>query len=206
MRYFLFDASVVHHFYIPNAKYKKVLDYLLSENQRGQSFFYLPSFCVAEVLNSFAKYRFRFKTLTAEKYKEVRDNFLDHVRYRKLFYCYDLHRYHNLNSDDVFEIEHSYDTEYTATETTFGDDLETIGKMLKEKDKNDSISKHYLSTYDILLISMGMELRRILKKNIYMLTKDKRLYNVCNEGFNQGKRFARPLHLPQLTVQFLSRL
>lgn len=90
------------------------------------------------------------------------------------------------------------------TETKFGDDLNTISKLLEEKGLDGNIGHFYLSTYDILIISMGMELKRILKDNVFIVTKDERLAKINNEGINRGERFAKALYLPNITISDLN--
>lgn len=64
MTYLLFDASAAVAIYYPAKPYlKRIADYLLVSKTQKKSFFYIPSFCIAEVLNVFAKYHYRLKEL-----------------------------------------------------------------------------------------------------------------------------------------------
>jgi hypothetical protein len=130
--------------------------------ERGD-FYYIPQFCIAEVFNTFAKWRYctsesdksdkRNTTLTPDQYKQVNESFKILIRDRLVLYAYDLHRYHNLNCDKIFETEHTI-----------------------QREKN----KGWLSTYDILIIAMAMELQRIHgKNNIKILSCDERLVKIA---------------------------
>ncbi len=155
MKYYLIDTSAFVYA-IENAG-KTKLDFF-QEKALGQAFLYIPQFCITEVLNTFAKYCFRdYKNgkLDEKIYNEWRGNFIKAVHDRNLLYAYDLHRYHNINSDKIFKEEH----------TT------PIGKK-----------EGYLSSLDILIIAMGIELCYIHgKENVTILTRDGRLNRIGNK-------------------------
>ena len=153
MKYYLIDTSAFVYS-IENLGKTKI-DFF-SEKALNKAFLYLPQFCVTEVLNTFARCFFQKKSIpTEEIYKEWCVNFLDAIRNRKLIYVYDLHRYHNLNTDPIIIKEHT--TPLTGKE-------------------------RYLSSFDILIIAMAMELSKIHIENneVILLTRDGRLKRIAN--------------------------
>ena len=132
----------------------------------GVAVIFIPAFCVAEVLNTFARWWYRERSVfaTADEYNFVRQTFIKHVHDRKFFYSYDLTRYHNLNCGKVFHKEHK-------TKLTRGT---------------------YLSAFDILVIAMGMELKRICGDEIHLLTKDYRQYEIAGKAMDFPKAYFWP--------------
>ena len=148
----------------------------------GRVFFYLPTFCVAEVFNIFAKYHYRKQLLSPELYQETCDKFSEHIHDRHTFYCYDLNRYHNLNLSRrrVYRTEHETLTEYEAVganpRTTSED---KVREMYRAKFPKRSIGSHYLSGADLLVIAMNLELIRIVGERVYLVTKDRRMVEIA---------------------------
>lgn len=125
----------------------------IEEKENGEAFLYLPQFCVTEILNAYGRFFWEEGKLDSEDYTKWRGAFLKLVRDRKTIYCYDLHRYHIKNADKVFKVEHTIDR---------------IGSPL--------------SSFDILIIAMGIELKKIHPHNdVIILTRDKQLKKVSNE-------------------------
>jgi len=152
MKYYLIDASALVYG-IRNLGNTKT-DFFI-EQATKRALLYVPQFCVAEVLNAFARVFYKDQSVGEETYIEWRDVFIKAIHNRRILYCYDLHRYHNLNTDKVFEIEHT--TSYNPKR------------------------KNYLSALDILIIAMGMELRRIHPPDdVSVLTRDGRLHKISN--------------------------
>lgn len=150
MIYYLFDASALILFY---QKADKQLDDIFIRKAKNEAFVYLPQFCVPEVFNAFEKIHFREKSISLDIYKAYCEGFKKDVMSRSVIYCYDLHRYHNLNSHEIIKYEH------------------TIPYQAGEKS---------LSALDILVISMGVELMRIHPpKNVFLVTADKRMRTIC---------------------------
>ncbi|MDE2028092.1 MAG: hypothetical protein KGJ11_06095 [Candidatus Omnitrophica bacterium] len=205
-RAFLFDASAVTHYYIHNPKFADVLAFLLSIKESEGANFFIPSFCVAETLNTFAKHHYRWNLLDADLYKKIREDFVDSVHNRKLFYSYDLNRYHNLNAEEIFPLEHTINTEFVFVDgekpsgKTMADrekDLDRLQQKLK--DQGVDFGKHYLSTFDVLLIAMAKELRRFFgESNTFIVTKDQRLSKICEEI-----RICKAIYLPATTIESL---
>ena len=107
--------------------------------------------------------------------------FIKHIHDREFFYSYDLNRYHNVGLDKIIEYEHTVKTEYTYTGLPVNSTSADIEKALKNKNIYDKISKYYLSTYDLLIISMGRELKNIFGNEVYLLSNDERLVLISSK-------------------------
>ena len=152
MIYYLFDASALILFY---QKANKKLDEIFVSKAKNESFIYVPQFCVPEVFNTFARLYYRDKKISEDIYNQYCVAFKEHVSSRKVIYCYDLHRYHNLNAHQLFIYDHTIPYDHIN-------------------------STKSLSTLDILIISMGMELKRIHPpQDVFLVTADKRMQTVC---------------------------
>lgn len=159
MKYYLVDASA---FIYAMEKLGQTKRNFFIEKANGTAFLYMPQFCVTEVLNTFARFFYRDKKIGGALYDEWRTQFIEAIRNRRILYCYDLHRYHNLNADKVYEIEHK---------------------------ENYRTNEKPLSAFDILVIAMGVELKKIHSPNeVCILTRDRRLRNISNtnEEFAQA--------------------
>ena len=100
------------------------------------------------------------------------------------------------------DIEHTTETEFDATGLPVGTDTAVLNKKLKQNNPRDHIGKYYLSTLDILIIAMGMELKRIHGTEIHLLTKDKRLALISSK---KPQIFPKPHYWPKLKVSELPR-
>jgi predicted nucleic acid-binding protein len=154
--YYLLDASAFCRFAENiNNPQSQIEHNILSKNLEGY-FYYIPQFCIAEVFNTFAKWHYAQKRINETRYKELRETFKTLISNRLVLYPYDLHRYHNLNCDKIFPIEH-------------------ITPHSKPK-------KGKLSTFDILIIAMALELQLIHgKENITVLSCDTRLLEISKK-------------------------
>jgi len=153
MNYYLIDASAFVYA-VENVNRTKI-DFFM-EKAEGTAFLYVPQFCVAEVLNTYARLFFRENRIAGKLYTEWRNEFLKAIRSRRTLYCYDLHRYHNLNADRIYRKEH---------------------RMPYQGNENS------LSAFDILIIAMGMELKKIHSPNeVTILTRDIRLRTISNSS------------------------
>lgn len=110
---------------------------------------------MTEVFNVFARFFFRDKKIKdAKLYTKWRSDFIQTIHDRNIIYCYDLHRYHNLNAHKVYGLEHK--TPYARGEKP-------------------------LYAPDILVIAMGMELKKIHTPSLVtILTRDCRLKRISN--------------------------
>lgn len=183
---YLLDSSVILEFYQPKALYENEASYMHSLDLRtyisaqkfeNKAILFIPSFCVAEVRNKLAIWYHRGKNVFKSKghYMTAFGTFVNHIRRRKFFYCYDLNRYHNLNTDEIVDIEHTTETEFQVTGLPKGTNPRKINEKLKEKNRYDHIGRYYLSGLDILVIAMGMELKKTHGTEIHLLTNDKRM-------------------------------
>ncbi len=197
--YFVFDASAAVHYYIKKDEFHETLAFLMALRQNRQAFFFLPSICVVEVFNTFAKHHYRYKILSKVLYDQIREDFINAIHDRAIFYCYDLNRYHNLNTETILPIEHTTDTEFHAinrfpagaTQLEIEESLEQITQDLKKQHYN--FSQHYLSGYDVL-VTKALELRRFFgEKKVFIVTKDKRLAKIAKTG-----KFANVINLNEI--------
>lgn len=201
-KYFLFDASAAVHYYIESERYKPALSLLFAKRAEGRAFFFLPTFCVAEVFNFFAKHAYRKHIIHEALYNEICTRFREHIHNRQVFYCYDLNRYHNLNLEweHVYRTEHETDTEYQKLEinpaTTNDEDV----RRLYMEHFRASPSSHYLSGFDLLILGMAIELTRNFGERVYIVTRDNRLAQVAQRVLIKqiGSTDARPLKVVNL--------
>jgi len=209
---YLFDASVVAEFYRPKISHRstsaykrnrKIINYITKQKTEGKAILFIPSFCIAEVRNVLAKWHFRRRNIfkSQKQYETVFGTFVAQVRDRKFFYSYDLNRYHNLNTTLVTKIEHTTNTEFDASGLPIGTDERTVNAKLKKKNSEDYISKYYLSSFDILIIAMGMELKMITGEEVYLLNYDKRLTLISSKR----EEFPKPLYWPELRITNLPK-
>ncbi|MDR2192736.1 MAG: hypothetical protein LBO62_07665 [Endomicrobium sp.] len=153
--YYLLDSSAFCRFCDNMMSKAEITHHIINKANDGY-FYYMPQFCIAEVFNTFAKWYYAEKRIDETKYKELCNLFKSLIHNRNIIYPYDLHRYHNLNCDRIFPIEH----------TT------PHGKPKKGK----------LSTFDILTIAMALELQLITgDENITILSCDSRLLEISKK-------------------------
>lgn len=151
MKYYLIDTSA---FVYAIENLDKIKNNFFMEKANGAAFLYMPQFCIPEVFNTFARFFYRDKKIGGELYTKWRGEFIKAIKDRRIIYCYDLHRYHNLNTQKIYKLEHTIP--YSAKEDA-------------------------LSTFDILIIAMGIELKKIHPSNdISILTRDGRLHRISN--------------------------
>ena len=160
MNYYLIDTSA---FIYAIENLDTIKRNFFIEKANGLAFLYMPQFCVPEVFNTFARFLYRDKKIGGALYTKWRGEFIKAIHDRRIIYCYDLHRYHNLNTHKIFKYEHA--TPYIGKESS-------------------------LSAFDILVIAMGMELKRVHhSNNVFVLTRDGRMCRISN----MDKRFAQAL-------------
>jgi len=167
--YILFDANVVAAYYLPrstqSSKVAERAQILIDSVRSGASrhFFYIPNFCIAEVFSVFMKYAFgtwnkqvkRAKgPIDKRVYKSLKDQFHEDIHNGKLFYHYELSRYHVLGINVVAPIDHHY-------KITKGPDTIPMG------------------TFDHLIISMSIHLAHIHgSENVLIVSADDRLTDI----------------------------
>ena len=183
MKYYLIDTSAVVYRYIPSTILTPKINRLIQQRQDGKAFLFMPNFCIAEVFNTFAKYRFRYrkpKKISQEKYEESHENFAEAIQNAKLIYHYELNRYHILNVDYIVPFEH----QFYLTRKTKGEDKEW-----------------FLSTFDILFISMGIELVRMMGfDNVCLVSDDKRTITICSLLMKLGNYMRKKFGIPSYVI------
>lgn len=173
---------ILTNFYAFINREQYIQAHLTNQKFTNKAIIFIPSFCIAEVRNLLGKYLYRKKgVFTKQQYEKSFETFISHVHDRKFFYSYDLNRYHNINTSDIIKVEHTTNTEFDASGLPIGTSSEEIRKKLAEKHKNNVIGYYYLSTFDILIIAMGIELKRIHGDEIHLLTGDKRLFEIASQ-------------------------
>jgi len=188
---YLLDTSVIVEFYRPQSSYnsaeelahsRELCSIITAQQASDQAILFVPSFCIAEVKNTFAKWHFRKKVFeSAQHYSDCLALFTKHVSNRHFFYSYDLNRYHNINCDMILPIEHTCQTEFVVSGLPIGASQKQIKKKLMEKRIPYDHGRYYLSSFDILIISMGMELKRTMAKEVHLLTNDYRLHLIAEQ-------------------------
>jgi hypothetical protein len=156
--YYILDASAVHHLYMVDDEMTPKLDHFVEQKGLGRAFLFVPNFCVAETFNTFAKYYYRRKSLSPEQYARCQEAFKHDIHNGHLLYHYELNRYHVLNVDHIIPFEHLFEP-----------------KRPKGTKKGEEWA---LSTFDILIIALGMELARITGGRTYVVTCDRRLHKI----------------------------
>jgi hypothetical protein len=154
--YYLLDASAYCRFVENTSNPKTQVTHNIISKSLDGYFYYIPQFCIIEVFNTFAKWYYAEKRISETRYKEICEYFQNLIRNRLVLYTYNLHRYHNLNCDKIFPVEHT--TPHTKPK------------------------KGKLSTFDILIIAMALELQLIHGvDNITILSCDARLLDISKK-------------------------
>lgn len=123
MSYFLLDANVVAAYYLArthkSARVSQRSRILIEAVRSGAEnpFFYIPNFCIAEVFSVFMKYRFGhwnrhlkgMSTIQGKTYTCLRSQFQDDIHNARLFYHYELSRYHVLGINLVAPVATTID-------------------------------------------------------------------------------------------------
>jgi len=189
----LFDTSAVLHYYLPErAKTKRLklrVTYLIEQRTvYRKATLLIPSFCIAEVFNTFGRLHFRpgvnDEPLTKEAYDICLSRFRDDINWQKTLYSYDLSPNHIIAVDEIIPVEH---------------------RLAVKRDSS------HLSTLDILVIAMACELAYLGDpEKVYLITCDHRMKEVfealknTNEsdlkrlkvdrviGYPNGKRWVPP--------------
>ncbi|MBZ5560822.1 MAG: hypothetical protein LAP13_00215 [Acidobacteriia bacterium] len=156
--YYILDASAILHLYVIDEDLTPKLDHFVEQKGLGRAFLFVPNFCVAETFNTFAKFYYRWKSLTPEQYSRCTEAFKHDIHNGHLLYHYELNRYHVLNVDYIIPFEHLFEP-----------------KRPKGVKKGEEWT---LSTFDILIIALGMELARITGGRTYIVTCDRRLHKI----------------------------
>ncbi|KPL01287.1 MAG: hypothetical protein AMJ91_00595 [candidate division Zixibacteria bacterium SM23_73_3] len=172
--YCLFDANVIAAYYCPKTtRSSKVVEnarILIESVRSGESrhFFYIPNFCIAEVFSVFMKYAYsswnkqtKSGRIHGKVHKRLREQFETDIHNAKLFYHYELSRYHVLAINLIAPIDHHY--------------------KLTRKSKTGG-AQNPAGTFDELIIAMGIQLVKIHGAgNVVVITTDDRLAKVIDK-------------------------
>lgn len=132
------------------------MNHLIEQRGLGAATLFMPNFCIAEVFNTFGRFRYREGIIRSETdYEIVKNAFRNHIRRGVLISEYPLHIYHVYNADYVVPFEHQW---------------------------NIGVDQSWrLSTFDILIIGMGIELvKHFGEENVRIVTCDNRIEMLCN--------------------------
>lgn len=153
MRAFLFDASaVVKHYHPESPDDRRKLDLILDERLKFQrAGLFVPEFCIVEVFKVFARRRYKEKRWSHDEYLDILKSFREDIHWGRLFYPLPLDRYHVLAADEIMVADY---------------------EAYSQGDKD-------LSVFDILLVAMGSELRFATGGEVFIVTNDKRIKEVC---------------------------
>lgn len=150
---YLFDTCAWVHYYKGEPKVKTLLDHIIEQKGLNKATLFMPSFCITEVFNTFAKWRYRGEdiTINEDEYKGIKEKFRSHIRRGALITEYPLHIYHTYNTDYIIPFEHQWETHNGA-----------------------------LSTFDILILGMGIELvKHYGDFPVRIITAEKRLAGIA---------------------------
>jgi predicted nucleic acid-binding protein len=172
---YLFDASAIVPFYRHNPELEPKVNHLVNQHEMGRATLFMPNFCIAEVFNTFAKLNFRSQEIKKEEYDQMKNKFRSDIRRGRMFYEYPLHIYHIYNVDFISPFEH---------------------QLFIGKNKNE-----FLSTLDILIIGMGIELVNLYgNDNFRIITCDKRLAKICENLRKFDKEVKVKYNIPENIV------
>lgn len=192
-KYLLLDANVVAAYYLPRSSHQRIslrMKELVSRlRKRGRApkpfVLFLPNFCIVEVFNIMRKYRFgkwnkKVKSsggiISKREYHRIYRQFQKDIHNGKLFYHYELSRYHLLNTALIGPIDNYY----------------AYQRQRGKKKANPSP----MSTFDSLIIGIGIELVRLHgRENVLLLTDDDRIYQMLQRASAIPKTTARKLGL-----------
>ena len=191
-KFLLLDANVVAGYYLPRSldsvkartRIRNILDSVRSKET--DLFLYIPNFCIAETFSVFMKHAFGQWNRHVKKaggrigrrpYEKLVDQFQSDIHNGHFFNQYELSRYHILGINLVAPIDHHFQI--------------TRGK------KNHVP----MSTFDHLIISMGIQLAHVHGANdVLLVTTDSRLTDVldkCRSGLKASVAKRLKLHIAE---------
>lgn len=165
MRAILFDASAVVSWYLDQSpRVKEPRSRILRLKKDHGCILYVPNICIPEVLNAFARRRYESdksgNRLTLTEYSEYLNRFERDIHWGRLFYPYDLNRYHIVATDEIIPFEYEV-------------------KRESRMDKDKRYDR--LSGFDILVIAMAAELAYVHgPEQSLLVTGDNRMKLVCD--------------------------
>jgi hypothetical protein len=173
MKYLLIDANIAAGYYLPesisNKNAARNIELIINHarNRKEEVFIYMPNFCVAETVSVFIKCSFGKwnkhvkKPIDTRVYQSLVNQFQKDIHNGSFLYHLELNRYHILGINLVAPIDHYF-------------------KISKRKTKQHNINP--ASTFDHLIISMGIQLAKIHgSENVFIVTSDNRLATIINK-------------------------
>jgi hypothetical protein len=180
--HFLLDANVTAGYYLPDSLKNKravrriqaIID--ATRTKKRNDFFFIPNFCIAEVISTFTKYAYGKwnrhlegkHTLDKRVFQSLVGQFHKDIHNGKVLYHCELNRYHLLTSHVITPIDHYF-------------------KISKGSDNVNPAG-----TIDHLIVGMAIQLGRIHgPQNICVLTADNRLAAIldrCKKPITEGTR------------------
>lgn len=191
-KYLLLDANVTAGYYLPrsltSAKARTRTESILNSARSGESnfFLYIPNFCIAETFSVFMKHGLGHWNRHVKKaggkidrrvYEGLVKQFQADIHNGQFLNQYELSRYHVLGINLVAPIDHHF--------------------QISRGKKNHSP----MSTFDHLLISMGIQLAHIHgPDNVVVVSADTRLTDVlakCKSGLKPAVVKKLKLHIAE---------
>jgi len=182
---YLFDTSVILRTFLPDRLFpneeirakevqSRIKAHVFPQWVDNEACLVIPNFIVAETLKIIAGIFLGDEKVDISQrisnYDRFKNYFIGWIKYRPIlneqrekgqvnkFFTYELNRHHTLNLDDVFKF-----------------DYQTLPIKKNKEDRPIVLSSH-----DSLLVSVGIELQRTFgNENVFILTLDKRIRDVC---------------------------
>ncbi len=184
----LLDANVVAAFYAgkstQNLKLAVRSNELLQKAAENETQLLIPNFCIAEVFSVLEKYRWgkgwnrhvsSANTLSGKEFDAARTQFSSAIHNGASILQVELNRYHVLCADLISPINHAYQIKRKVTK---------------------KIQVRPASTYDMLIISMGIWLQHIHGADSFtIVTGDARIGNVVKRAKSISLRQTMKSHL-----------
>jgi len=189
-RFYLLDASVVAPYYLAAcarnsrvpARIRMIVDAV--RTRYLDCLLYIPNFCIAETFGVLAKYAYcwyddrvrrslKGKLLDKRVYDNLCRQFHEDIHNGNVFLQYELGRYHVLAYDLIAPVDYHY-------------------QVFRKREYR----KTPMGTFDLLIISMGIILSKVHKReNTAILTADRRLALIAQRACRLRKETARKLRI-----------
>ncbi len=162
--YVLDTSAVVRHYTNQTPHIRDVLAALMKQRKELPCTFFIPNICIPEVLNVFAKFHHEPDehgvALNRGEYQQCLNDFKRDIHWGRLFYSYDVNRYHIIAADEIIPFEY---------------------RVKRESRPNRDKKYDRLSAMDVLVIAMASELAFLNgAEHIALLTADARMKKVCD--------------------------
>lgn len=156
---YLFDASAILPRYLDERQdWKRKINSIVSSRERScnDATLFVPTFCIVEVFKVLAQKHFGEQKIDGRKYEECMQSFREEIHWGKVFYPYEINRYHVTAIDEVLPLDY----------------------ILSKREPSD---KQPLSSADLLLAAMALDLTFLNGSNdcVFLVTCDNRIKKVC---------------------------